>query len=45
VNVEKGDKGTKASLDFLNCRKKVVFLVLCGKKQISPLLAPLQSCF
>jgi len=30
----------KESQDFENFRKKVVFVVSSGKKQISPLLAP-----
>jgi len=35
-----GGGGVKAPLDFENFRKKVVFLISGGKKQLSPLLAP-----
>jgi len=42
IQLEHGRRrgGVKAPLDFENFRKKVVFLISGGKKQLSPLLAP-----
>jgi len=43
--VGRGGRGPWPPLDFEIFSKKVIFLVLSGKKQISPLLVPLWKNF
>jgi len=45
MGVGRGEQGGIHPLDFEIFNKKVVFLVLGRKKQISPLLGPVEKCW